>query len=820
MRDSKEITAGNDALAERPAFSVGPNLPENMFPPLPGYDMGADTGETIPLRDYWRSVRKHIWLVIGVTLLATILTLLYVARKPDIYEAQARVQIDLEGGGPARAAFKNSPIVVNNTINDVSYFNTQLENLASQGLLLRVVKTLDLEHNPNFVSSPSQRNSSTWQNLLRVVGLGKKGKDADIGQANRETLIPSELAPAPGQADIEEAARLEPYVLSLQKNLTVKQVNATRLIRVTYDHHDPVIAAKVVNALMNAFVLSNLELKTETSSTTGDFLQKRIAELQSQIRTSEEQLLNYAKSNQILSLDEHQNTVVDRLVGLNQQLLQAENDRKLAEAAYHAGQAPGAAEALSNEAAKEIAGNETKLSELRAKRAELLVENTEEWPEVKEINQQIAVIEKQVEDARRRATSTVLTNLETRYKQALAREQSLRTAFNQQRGETLTQNEAAVNYRIIQQEIATNKNLLDGLLQRSKENDVELAGTGNNIRVKEYALMPLVPVGPKRLLAVSLAFVLALAFGIFLALFLEYLDDTVRSSEDVETMLRLPTLAVIPSMGAFAKRRLFPARRALQSINGNGNGDAHNELLIVNNDTRSALAEAYRHLRTSILLSTPGRAPKSLLVTSSLPSEGKTTTTLNTAASLAQTSENVLLIDADMRRPRLHTLLGLSNGRGLSTILSSRMSEAEILSIIQHHEGSGLYLLPSGSIPPNPAELLGSEQMRSLIKTLEESFTHVVIDSPPIASFTDGVLISSLVDGVLLVVHGGKTARSVVRRSRQLLHDVGAKTFGVVLNKVSFASPDYYYYYHHYQTQGYYGGEEVGSETLAASSSR
>lgn len=813
MRENNELAAGKDSLALRPAYISDAQPPEGMFPPLPDYNKGADDGESIPLREYWRSVRKRLWLVVTVTMLFTTLTLLYMARKPDTYEAQARVQVDLEGAGPSRGAFKNSPIVMNNTLNDLTYFNTQLENLSSQGLLLRVVKTLDLEHNPDFLSSPAQRNSSTWQNLLRVVGFGKRGNDADKSQAAKETLIPSDLAPAPGQADIEEASRLAPYVLYLQRSLTVKQVNATRLIKVSYEHHDPVIAAKVVNALMSALVLSNLEMKTETSSSTGDFLQKRIAELQSQIRSSEEQLLHYAKDNQILSLDEHQNTVVDRLVGLNQQLLQAENDRKLAEAAYHAGQAPGAAEALSNETAKEVAGNETKLSELRSRRAELLVENTEDWPEVKQINQQIAVIEKLMEDARRRATTNVLTNLETRYKQALAREQSLRIAFNQQRGETLTQNEAAVNYRIIQQEIATNKNLLDGLLQRSKENDVELAGTGNNIHVKEYGLMPLAPVGPQRLMAVSLAFVFSLAFGVFLALFLEYLDDTIRSTEDVETMLRLPTLAVIPSIGVFAKRRLLPS--ALQSRNGNG--DAHNELLIVNTDTRSALAEAYRHLRTSILLSTPGRAPKSLLITSSVASEGKTTTALNTAASLAQTSGRVLLVDADMRRPRLHALLGLSNARGLSTILSSLMSEAEILSIIQRHEPSGLYLLPSGSIPPNPAELIGSEQMRSLIKILEDAFMHVVIDSPPIASFTDGVLLASLVDGVLLVVQGGKSARSVVRRSAQLLQDVGAKIFGVVLNKVSVTSPDYYYY--NYQSERYYsGGEDVKSEASASSS--
>jgi polysaccharide biosynthesis transport protein len=223
----------------------------------------------------------------------------------------------------------------------------------------------------------------------------------------------------------------------------------------------------------------------------------------------------------------------------------------------------------------------------------------------------------------------------------------------------------------------------------------------------------------------------------------------------------------------------------------------------MNVDGRSPLAESYRHLRTSVLLSTAGRAPRSLLVTSSLPGEGKTTTAVNTAISLAQTGVSVVIIDADMRRPRLRSIFDLQDRGGLSSILSSDFSEAEMLQMITKDESTGLHLLASGPIPPNPAELLGSEQMRRLLTTLQSNFTHVVVDSPPVSSFTDGVLISSMVDGVLLVVHGGKSSRHVVRRSRQLLQDVGAKIFGVVLNNVNLQSHDYYYYQRYY-SQRYY----------------
>jgi len=311
-------------------------------------------------------------------------------------------------------------------------------------------------------------------------------------------------------------------------------------------------------------------------------------------------------------------------------------------------------------------------------------------------------------------------------------------------------------------------------------------------------LTPDSPVGPNRARTIIAAFFLSIGLGLGLALFLEYLDDTVHSTEEVERVLHLPALAVIPSIGAVTRRKVISGMTALQKQNGNGNGNGHSELLI-NVDGRSPLAEAYRHLRTSVLLSTAGRAPKSLLVTSSLPGEGKTTTAVNTAISLAQTGASVVIIDADMRRPRLQNIFDVRGAPGLSSILSSDVSEPDMLAMVVTDEASGLNVLSSGPIPPNPAELLGSDQMRRLMAALQANYTHVVVDSPPISSFTDGVLISTMVDGVLLVVHGGKSSRHIVRRSKQLLNDVGAKVFGVVLNNVNLQSHDYYYY------QSYYG---------------
>src|SRR6185437_10207435 len=314
----------------------------------------------------------------------------------------------------------------------------------------------------------------------------------------------------------------------------------------------------------DTYVYSNLEKKTETNNSTGTYLQRRIAELQQQIRTDEERLVNYARNNQIISLDPNQNTVVERLAGLNRQLLEAENDRKTAEAAYNAARAPGAAEAMTDTDAKQVADLESKLNDLNQKRAQLLIEATEEAPEVKDVDQQIAELSKELKDLKGRKSNTLLTNLQTRYNQTLAREQSLRKAFEQQRGETLSQSEAAINYRIIQQEIETNKSLLNSLLQGAKENDVVLAGKPNNISIVDYALTPDSPVGPNRARTVLAAFFLSIGAGLGLALLLEYLDDTVHSTEEVERVLHLPALAVIPSVGAAVRRHVIPGMTALQ----------------------------------------------------------------------------------------------------------------------------------------------------------------------------------------------------------------------------------------------------------------
>src|SRR5438552_864729 len=372
MNDKSELVRQMD-LAPGPGGMQETSVREGFVPLPGGYSMDYGPEGEVHLRDYWRSVRSHLWLILGITAIITALVAIYMARKPDIYEARVRIQVDTDTN-PALGAFKGSPVIVNNTYDDPTYLNTQIQILSSASLLSRVVKELDLEHNQSFLNPHVGTSRSTWQSIVRMVGLGRNNQEEKVRNSDRLTFTPTK---GPTAADnLDEVNRLAPYVESLQLLLEVQQVKDTRLIEIHFVHPDPQVAAKVVNTIAEVFVLTNLEKKTQTNYTTGDFLQKRIAELQSDIRTAEEKLINYAKSNQILSLDASQNTVVDRLSGLNKQLLEAENERKMGEAAYRVSKEPGALDAIAAANTKEL---EQKLADLKGKLTQLLADNTEEW---------------------------------------------------------------------------------------------------------------------------------------------------------------------------------------------------------------------------------------------------------------------------------------------------------------------------------------------------------------------------------------------------------------------------------------------------------
>jgi succinoglycan biosynthesis transport protein ExoP len=775
-------------------------MPERGYGYGYGYGGVQEDQGGFHVREYVRIVLKNKWLILTLCVLTTTVVAVAAFKVQDEYVATATVLVGDEN--PALMAGAQ-PVFVYDW--DGKRFKTRLRMLQMPDLQRRAVLQMDLQNNPNvFSDKPATLSDAMW-------GLFRTGRATQAPKTAENMLA----APIDPSAPIDEATlkRIGPYVGVVAGGLSVAEVRDTQLINISFRHHDPEIAAKVANTVAEVFISEDLNKRTGSKATASDFLRKRIAELQGQIRAGEERLLNYAKTHEILSLEDNsQNTVLKRLEALNDDLLKAEAERRDLEVQREALTKAGVTDDIlklpiaqqdagAQEVSRQLLTAKQRLSELQQK-------YTDEYPAVKAAKEQIDALEADLEKVRQR----LLKTYEAQYDAAVKKEQLLRREFEQQRGETMQQNEDAITYKIIQQEVDTNKKLLDAILQRSKEVDISAASESSPILFQNRAAVPGGAAGPDRTRWILTAFALSLFAGFGVAFGREYLDQTIRSIEDVGRVVRLPSLGVIPALSSGKKQSL--SRRALTAGNGNGVRGTHE--LITTLEAKSPAAEAYRQLRTSVLLSSAGHTSKLLLVTSSQPREGKTTTAVNTAISLAQTGASTLIIDCDMRKPRVHQLLNVGNHVGVSLYLSGQNEDLSVL--IQPHQIPNLSVLPCGPIPPNPAELLGSDQMRKLLDELVGHFDHVVIDTPPVVAFADPVILSTMVDGVILVVRGGFSSRGIVLRSRQILTDVGAKIYGVVLNDADMKTTDPYYYHGAYYGKYYnkdYDNKDEGDGTHA-----
>lgn len=785
-----------------------------LLPSLPAVDRALDrplgeitqsrpygvTQNEANIRDYLFVVLKRKWLILALVLVVTSLVTIQMYRMPSIYQGSTTIQIE-----PKRASVLQTgkEIVINtgNNGTDPIYWQTQLRLLENPALARQVIKTLDLQNDARFFAGQSQ--TDILSSLRRIFSRDKTPAQTTSSPPSGDLAVVPENEVKGQQLTTEELAKLEPYEETLGANLTVDPVAGTSLVTLHYKHTDPELAQKIVNTVADVFIYNNIQRETMGSEKSADVLASKIADLQMKVREGESKILNYAIANNLpQTTDPASNLEATKLATLSQHLLEAENERKNLQSIYDAAVKetdPSAIPAVQE--SKRIELLREKIEVLEQKRAELLVIYTPEWPEVKKIEEQI----KPLRDALAKAPREVLSAMKSRFEAAAAKENKLRQAYNQQRGTTTAQNVAEIQMSMMKQELETNKQSLATLMQRQRElENTTSDARPNNITVTNYGRRGEL-MGPPRVRNIVVAFLLALAAGIGLAFLLDYLDDTLKSVEDVDRYIHVPALALIPSNNR--------ERRLKGRIAGGAPAEGtETTALALIDDVRSPIAEAYRHLRTSLLLSSAGQPPRTILVTSSQPSEGKTTTAVNTAVMLAQTGADVLIIDCDLRRPRIHAHFGVPNVRGVTNYLSG---DSELESVMRPYDRlPNLKLMTSGPVPPNPAELLGSDEMRKLVGTLSERFTHVVIDSPPAISFTDAAILSTLVDGVMLVVHGGKSSRAVVRRARQQLLDVGAHIFGVVLNNVKLESHNYYYggYY-----SDYYSDDDPGTDAADAS---
>lgn len=692
--------------------------------------------DEIDLLEYWRIIVKRRWMVLATLGLILAITLIGTLLVTPIYRATTTAQIDRDSikvvdvGGLTPT---ESPL-------DKDFYQTQYELLQSRALAQRVIDRLDLEQD------------STWQRmsqpspLAKLLGMISGGSDQDAA-ADPATA-----------ASMAESGRIS----AVLGRLGIEPVRNSRLVRIHFDSIDPAFSAKVANAVAEAYIASNLERRFESSSYAKDFLEDQLQQIKLRLEDSEKELVAFAQKEQIIEVENRQSLVSQNLSALNQSLARIQDERIKAESRHRQAQSAqgmGLSEVLASPIVQEL---RQKKSQVQAEYQDKLRVFKPDYPEMQRIKGQIDEYQRLIDDELANIKSSVAAD----YQATLGQENQLRGELDNLKSQVLDLQNRSIQYNILKREVDTSRELYDGLLQRYKE--VGLAGGvgTNNISVVDRAEIPTGKHSPRLALNLAIGLLLGGFAGVLLAFLAEHLDDTVKNPEDMEKLLGLAVLGTIPKL----KAGTTPAQALL--------------------DPRSPLAEAYRSLRTALQFSTDQGIPKSVLVTSSVPGEGKSTTALVLARNFAQLGRTVLLIDGDLRNPSMHKLFRLDNSTGLSNCLAGAAKAPEA---IQTTQEPNLSVLTSGPLPPNPAELLAGARMVSLLTVGCHKYDQVIIDGPPVMGLADAPIMANLAGGTLLVVEACSTRTGSVRASLKRLAAARARVLGGLLAKFDTRSSGYGY---------------------------
>jgi capsular exopolysaccharide synthesis family protein len=728
--------------------------------------------ESPHLQDYLQIILKRRWtILLSFVIVSTTVAIATFKEKP-VYRGADLIEITPEQ--PNVLNFQEI-LRIDNQDPD-TYRQTQFKIIQSRTLAERVVRDLKLYLYPEFYRSRS---------FLGLVVSNPKH-------------IPKPSDPNPPAST---SAAFRNAVSYFEKHLSVDPVRESNLVNVSFESRSPQLAALVANDLAEDYIQENLEVKWNETSQASEWLSGKLAQLQAKLEKSEDSLQNYAQRNSIVFITSQENLANTRLAQLQKQYTEAQAARYQAQSEYSlvkAGKIQDLPGTLQNPLIQRLS---EQLVDLRRQYTQLTATVKPNYPTAVALERQLDTVRKSLD----RAKQALTQNIVQQYQAARANEQYLAQAVQQQKAVVNDIAQKSIQYNILKQKVDTDQQLYENLLQRMKEAQIQSTLTSSNIRVVDGAELPKSPVKPRVYLNLALGMFLGLSLGVGLAFFQEYMDDTLKTPDEVESLLRLPSLGVVPSF----------------LLNGTGKKDGKSKSMVLAQgdghqaaiQSSQAALEAYRSLRTSILLSA-SPVPKVLLVTSPLPSEGKTTTVINLGSTLASLGSRVVILDCDMRRPNCHRSLKIANKPGFVSCLTGRVSLAE--ATITVPGVANLFAIPCGPIPPNPAEILSSPTAGELLQQLRSEYDYVLVDSPPVLSVTDARILATLTDAVVLVVRAYHTPFDVVRRARSLLYGAGARILGVALNDVDIHRDGYYgYKYSYYYRYGYgygYGSDQAAEE--------
>ena len=733
-----------------------PSAVEVMPPRFPSLDLSPREPH---LYDYLLVLRKHQWLILSFLLAVVTIVSIATFRMQPVYTATARIEIDRE----------NTNLLPFQGVDSYDYM-------------------MDLD---NYIETQSRVLTSETLALKTIRNSGLIPHSELPGGSGSEAITSGSLA----------NHKRPPELGAFLGSLTVKRVPQSRLLDISFESTSPDLAAQILNAHITNFMEQNFRSKYDATAKATGWLTEQLSELKVKVQNSEDARLAYERQHQIWELDDKRNITTQRLTDLNKELTDAQSDRMRKEALYEfakAGNIDAVPQLRENNMLQEL---NKRRSDQYSRYVDAMNQYGPNFPRVQRLQAQLKELDALLNNEKR----NILEALGNEYNAARQREGLLGEALNEQKEEVNQMASYMVEYNILKRDAEGNKTMYDGLLTKLKEATLAAGLKSSNLRWVDPAMVPSTPTRPAKTRNIALSFLVGLVGGIGLALLREYLDNTVKTPDDVETLARLPSLAVVPAFtdenGAGKKSRLHGGISV--------NGHEKRIELVAQHLPKSQMAEAFRALRTSLLLSQADHPPQVILVTSALPREGKTTAAANLAVTLAQLGDRTLLIDADLRKPGVGRLLNLADGKyaGLSSYLAG-VSSLDLVTV-PHPAIPNLVAIPTGPLPPNPADLLSSHKLADAIRQLRSQYKFIVIDSPPIMAATDAVIVSVQADGVLLVVRSGETPKEAFTRARDLLTSVKCHLLGVVLNAVDSSAPDYYYSYRYYPYSYGYGPQEA-----------